>query len=120
MQLGEISWVRRAAFVKEDDAACYSHRHEQKPSRKVEERRKAMPTRSKVGLCIHEPSPRSQVEAANWPGPYSCPVLQPHCCQGHFELLGSFLQDNNIPLENVYNMDEKGLQLEGGRRLNGS
>ncbi|THU83132.1 DDE-domain-containing protein, partial [Dendrothele bispora CBS 962.96] len=34
----------------------------------------------------------------------------------HFELLKSVLDENDIPWENVYNMDEKGIQLGGGRR----
>ena len=35
----------------------------------------------------------------------------------HFKLLDDFLKTNNIPWENVYNMDEKGIQLGGGRKL---
>ena len=35
----------------------------------------------------------------------------------HFQLLGDFLDTHNIPWENVYNMDEKGIQLGGGRKL---
>ena len=51
----------------------------------------------------------------------TCPqCFNPAVVKGHFELLSGFLQDNNIPWENVYNMDEKGLQLGGGRRLDGS
>lgn len=33
-----------------------------------------------------------------------------------FQRLKKVLADNNIPWENVYNMDEKGIQLGGGRR----
>lgn len=36
----------------------------------------------------------------------------------HFELLRAFLQEHQIPWENVYNMDEKGIQLGGGRKGN--
>ncbi|KIL61811.1 hypothetical protein M378DRAFT_82050, partial [Amanita muscaria Koide BX008] len=36
--------------------------------------------------------------------------------QHHFTLLGKFLESNGIPWENVYNMDEKGIQLGGGRK----
>ena len=54
--------------------------------------------------------------------------LDPTCAQcfnatvvkEHFDFLSEYLQDNAIPWENVYNMDEKGLQLGGGRRLNGT
>jgi hypothetical protein len=35
----------------------------------------------------------------------------------HFNLLGDFLTKHDIPWENVYNMDEKGIQLGGGRKL---
>ena len=35
----------------------------------------------------------------------------------HFQLLDDFLKAHNIPWENVYNMDEKGIQLGGGRKL---
>ncbi|KAJ3879597.1 hypothetical protein F5051DRAFT_309340, partial [Lentinula edodes] len=34
----------------------------------------------------------------------------------HFNLLSNYLKDNDIPWENVYNMDEKGVQLGGGRK----
>ncbi|KAJ3983046.1 hypothetical protein F5890DRAFT_1398270, partial [Lentinula detonsa] len=36
--------------------------------------------------------------------------------QQHFKLLAATLEDNNIPWCNVYNMDEKGVQLGGGRK----
>ena len=39
-------------------------------------------------------------------------------CNHHFKLLGDFLEKHNIPWENVYNMDEKGIQLGGGRKGN--
>lgn len=35
----------------------------------------------------------------------------------HFKLLGDLLQAFDVPLENMYNMDEKGIQLGGGRKL---
>ena len=34
----------------------------------------------------------------------------------HFKLLDDFLKAHDIPWENVYNMDEKGVQLGGGRK----
>ena len=34
--------------------------------------------------------------------------------QHHFELLKSHMEEHGIPWENVYNMDEKGIQLGGG------
>ena len=35
----------------------------------------------------------------------------------HFRLLGDFLNLHDIPWDNVYNMDEKGIQLGGGRKF---
>jgi hypothetical protein len=37
----------------------------------------------------------------------------------HFERLDAVLKEHGIPWENVYNMDEKGIQLGGGRKSNG-
>ena len=37
----------------------------------------------------------------------------------HFKLLDEFLKENNISWDNVWNMDEKGLQAGGGRKNNG-
>ena len=34
----------------------------------------------------------------------------------HFELLKSLIVGQSIPLENIYNEDEKGIQLGGGRK----
>lgn len=34
----------------------------------------------------------------------------------HFKLLDDFLKSENIPWDNVYNMDKKGIQLGGGRK----
>lgn len=34
----------------------------------------------------------------------------------HFKLLGDFLKLENIPWENMYNMDEKEIQIEEGRK----
>ncbi|EGN93341.1 hypothetical protein SERLA73DRAFT_64001, partial [Serpula lacrymans var. lacrymans S7.3] len=39
--------------------------------------------------------------------------------QDFFEKLDKVLKENEIPWENVYNMDEKGIQLGGGRKSNG-
>ncbi|SJL15554.1 uncharacterized protein ARMOST_19055 [Armillaria ostoyae] len=36
--------------------------------------------------------------------------------QSHFMLLKEHMETHNIPWENIYNMDEKGIQLGGGRR----
>ena len=35
-------------------------------------------------------------------------------------MLGDFLEKYDVPLENMYNMDEKGIQLSGGRKLDGT
>jgi len=37
----------------------------------------------------------------------------------YFEKLMKVIQENNIPWENIYNMDEKGIQLGGGRKGDG-
>jgi hypothetical protein len=37
----------------------------------------------------------------------------------HFERLDAVFKEHGIPWENVYNMDEKGIQLGGGRKSNG-
>src|SRR5882762_5227743 len=37
-------------------------------------------------------------------------------CNHHFKLLGDFLKMHNISWENVYNVDEKGIQLGGGQK----
>jgi Tc5 transposase DNA-binding domain len=39
--------------------------------------------------------------------------------QHHFQLLKSHMEEHGIPWENVYNMDEKGIQLGGGRKGTG-
>lgn len=43
--------------------------------------------------------------------------FNPTVVKHHFQLLGNFLAEYDIPWENVYNMDEKGIQLGGGRKL---
>jgi hypothetical protein len=43
--------------------------------------------------------------------------FNPTVVKRHFELLREFLNAHDIPWENVYNMDEKGIQLGGGRKL---
>ena len=37
----------------------------------------------------------------------------------HFDLLEAIIRKNDIPPENIYNMDEKGIQRGGGRRAQG-
>ena len=44
---------------------------------------------------------------------FNCPVVT---C--HFQLLGDFLSLHNIPWENIYNMDEKGIQVGCGGKDN--
>ncbi|KAH9018843.1 DDE superfamily endonuclease-domain-containing protein [Lactarius pseudohatsudake] len=43
--------------------------------------------------------------------------FNPTVVKHHFQLLGDFLKAHDIPWENVYNMDEKGIQLGGGRKF---
>ena len=46
--------------------------------------------------------------------------FNPNVVGQHFQILGDLLKRFDIPLENMYNMDEKGIQLGGGRRLDGT
>ena len=43
--------------------------------------------------------------------------FNPTVVSQHFKLLGDFLRTYDIPWDNIYNMDKKGIQLGGGRRL---
>ena len=46
--------------------------------------------------------------------------FNPAVVSRHFQVLGDFLEKYDVPLENMYNMDEKGIQLGGGRKLDGT
>ena len=35
----------------------------------------------------------------------------------HFDLLAEIIREHQIPVENIYNMDEKGCQLGGGKKV---
>ena len=41
----------------------------------------------------------------------------PTVVKDHFEVLMKFLKDYDIPWDNLYNMDEKGIQLGRGRKM---
>lgn len=43
--------------------------------------------------------------------------FNPTVVSNHFTKLGQLIRENDIPWENIYNMDEKGIQLGGGRKL---
>jgi hypothetical protein len=43
-----------------------------------------------------------------------------HVVGRHFWQLDELLKANDVPLENLYNMDEKGIQLGSGRQLDGT
>ena len=45
--------------------------------------------------------------------------FNPNVVGWHFQILGELLKQFNVPLENMYNMDEKGIQLGGGWKLDG-
>lgn len=49
-----------------------------------------------------------------WAQAFNFPVVN-----DHFKKLQKILTENEIPWENVYNMDEKGIQLGGGRKETG-
>ena len=62
-------------------------------------------------LVLRRPTGLDAVRAQNFnPAVVSC----------HFHLLGNFLEKYDVPPENMYNMDEKGIQLGGGRKLDGT
>ena len=46
--------------------------------------------------------------------------FNPTVVSRHFKLLDNLLKANDVPLKNLYNMDEKGIQLGGGRKLDGT
>ncbi|KAJ3817392.1 hypothetical protein F5880DRAFT_1448725, partial [Lentinula raphanica] len=39
-----------------------------------------------------------------------------HTVNAYFEKLGEVLKERDIPWEHIYNMDEKGVQMGGGRK----
>jgi Tc5 transposase DNA-binding domain/helix-turn-helix, Psq domain len=43
--------------------------------------------------------------------------FNPTVVKTHFQKLRKLIEENDIPWENIYNMDEKGIQLGGGRKL---
>ena len=46
--------------------------------------------------------------------------FNPNVVGRHFQILGELLKQFDVPLENMYNMDEKGIQLGGGWKLDGT
>jgi transposase len=62
-------------------------------------------------LAMRRPTGLDAVRARNF---------NPSVVSRHFHLLGEFLKKYDIPPENMYNMDEKGIQLGGGRKLDGT
>ena len=46
--------------------------------------------------------------------------FNPNVVGRHFQILSELLKQFDVPLENMYNMDEKGIQLGGGRKLDGT
>jgi hypothetical protein len=62
-------------------------------------------------LVLRRPTGLDAVRASNF---------NPTVVSQHFCLLGNFLKKYNVPPENMYNMDEKGIQLGGGRKLDGT
>jgi hypothetical protein len=48
--------------------------------------------------------------------PKRAQAFNPTTVKLHFQLLGECIWYNEIPFENIYNMDKKGIQLGGGRK----
>ena len=61
---------------------------------------------------------KSSIEAAKGRGldPKRAQAFNPATVHSHFELLGKVLASYDIPQHNCYNVDEKGIQLGGGRK----
>lgn len=51
--------------------------------------------------------------------PKRAQAFNKHVVNRHFDLLIQVIQKFNIPIENIYNMDEKGCQRGGGRKNSG-
>jgi hypothetical protein len=49
--------------------------------------------------------------------PQHAQAFNRHVVSHFFELLKKIIEDYGIPWENIYNMDEKGCQLSGGRKV---
>ena len=61
-------------------------------------------------LTLKRPTGLDGVRACNF---------NPNVVGWHFQILSELLKQFDIPLENMYNMDEKGIQLGGGQKLDG-
>ena len=64
-----------------------------------------------------ERNPELKLKRPSGLDPKRAQNFNPSVVKHHFELLRDFLNAHNIPWENIYNMDEKGIQLGGGRKL---
>jgi transposase len=58
-------------------------------------------------LCLGRPSGLD---------PKRAQAFNPAVVRDYFNLLHEYIERHDIPWENIYNMDEKGIQLGGGRR----
>ncbi|KAJ3561060.1 hypothetical protein NP233_g10428 [Leucocoprinus birnbaumii] len=63
--------------------------------------------------------PELQVRKPSGLDPKRAQCFNPPDVNEYFQLLGKVLEEKNIPWENIYNMDEKGIQLGGGRKGSG-
>ncbi|KAJ3765278.1 hypothetical protein FB446DRAFT_655506 [Lentinula raphanica] len=48
--------------------------------------------------------------------PKRAQVFNSHTVNAYFNELGKVLKEQEVPWENIYNMDEKGVQMGGGRK----
>lgn len=82
-------------------------------------RKRVLPDRKWVYAFMNR-HPDLKLKRPSGLDPTRAQCFNPTVVKEHFDLLSAYLQDNDIPWENIYNMDEKGLQLGGGRKLDGS
>ncbi|EJC99236.1 DDE-domain-containing protein, partial [Fomitiporia mediterranea MF3/22] len=60
--------------------------------------------------------PELKVSRASGLDPKRAQAFNPTTVNHHFSLLRDLVEKQSIPVENIYNMDEKGIQLGGGRK----
>jgi hypothetical protein len=75
-----------------------------------------LPSRNWIYFFLAQ-HPKLELKRPTGLNPKCTQCFNPTVVKQHFQLLGDFLTQHNIPWENVYNMDEKGIQLGGSRKL---
>ena len=73
------------------------------------------PSRNWIPLCLHWHA-TVKLGKPSALDPKCGQAFNPTVVSHHFDLLEKVIEDNEIPWENIYNMDEKGCQRGGGRK----